>query len=143
MREGLAKLYPVEGDSALAELWQNDEPWAELRLEGIDVKARGEERVANARVLLRLYGPAEEGWRDFELDRAMEQLGQARDWLMEHERTREPVADRGELTRAGEASSKMSPDVQHEWSATIQKQAADEADQGRWRPLFRRRGRGR
>jgi hypothetical protein len=142
-REGLAKLYPVEGDSPLAELWLNDEPWAELRLEGVDVEARGEERVANARVLLRLYGPNEGEWLELELRLAMEQLAEARDWLLEHERAREPVADRSELTHAGEAWSKMSPEVQREWSAKSRKQAADEADRGGRPRLFRRRGRGR
>jgi hypothetical protein len=141
MREGfgMVKLYPVEGDSVIAELQYDDDAWADLHLEGIDVEARGEERVANARVLLRLYGPAEEEYWDFDLAQAIEQLGEARDWLLEHERTREPVADRDDLTRAGQAWSKMSPDVQREWLEKSEKQAADQADQVRRRPRFRRR----
>jgi hypothetical protein len=41
----LARLYPVEGDSAIAELWHGDDVWADLRLDGIRLDEHGEQRV--------------------------------------------------------------------------------------------------
>jgi hypothetical protein len=31
----MAHLFPVEGDSAIAELWHDEEVWADVRLEGV------------------------------------------------------------------------------------------------------------
>jgi hypothetical protein len=53
----LARLYPVEGDSAIAELWHGDDVWADLRLDGIRMDEHGEQRVTGVRCVLRLYPP--------------------------------------------------------------------------------------
>jgi hypothetical protein len=50
----LARLYPVEGDSAIAELWHGDEVLADLRLYGIRLDEHGEQRVTGVRCVLRL-----------------------------------------------------------------------------------------
>ncbi len=135
----MTKIYPVEGDTVMAEVVYDEEPWAELRLENLDIEARGDERTTNARVLLRLYGPSTQEFWEFEFAEAIEQLVEARDWLLEHEGAREPVTGRDELTRGGEAWSKMSPETQREWSE-MSEPAGDDEDERRG-GLFRRRRR--
>jgi hypothetical protein len=135
----MTKLYPVEGDSAIAEVVYDEDAWADLRLEDIDLEARGNARIENARVVLRLYGPAEQEFWEFDFASATEQLLEARDWLLEHESTREPIPERDELTRGGEAWSKMSPDTQREWSERSQQAGGDENDPRPRRGLFRRK----
>jgi hypothetical protein len=33
--------FPVEGESAMAELWYDDDEWADLQLEGLNLGANG------------------------------------------------------------------------------------------------------
>jgi hypothetical protein len=63
---GSSLLFPVEGDTAVVELLHDDRTWADMRLEGIDLAARGEQRVAAARVVVRLYPaqPQRPSWRE-------------------------------------------------------------------------------
>jgi hypothetical protein len=77
----LARLYPVEGDSAIAELWHGDDVWADLRLDGIRLDERGERRVAGVRCVLRLYPPpdgADPAWWEWDLAAVLGQLTAAR-----------------------------------------------------------------
>jgi hypothetical protein len=143
VREGFAMTqhYPVEGDSAIAEVVYDEAAWADLHLEDIDVEARGDARTENARVVLRLYGPSEREFWEFDFAGATEQLLEARDWLLEHESAREPVPERDALTRGGEAWSKMSPDTQRGWSELSQETEGDENEPRRRRGPFRRKRR--
>ena len=50
-----ARFYPVEGDTAIAELMLGGLIWGDLRLEGIDLDAVDTARTADARVVLRLF----------------------------------------------------------------------------------------
>jgi hypothetical protein len=122
------KLYPLEGDSAVAELKVGGEQWGELHLEDIKLDREGEDRLKGARVVLTIYprlerqttwrrlsrrragnwAPSAEPW-GFLLDDLLEILGEARRWLLENERGREPL-DEGTLTAAGAALSKASRD---------------------------------
>lgn len=105
-----AHLFPVEGDSAIAELWHDGEVWAEVWLEGLQLDARGEDRVRNASAMVRLYSrpaSAEPDWMEYRLDEVMAELTTARDWLLDNERGRVPVEDEGELSAAGRALSTM------------------------------------
>jgi ribosomal protein L7/L12 len=106
----LVRLYPVEGDSAIAELWHGDDIWADLRLDGIRVDELGEQRVAGARCVLRLYPPrdgADPAWWEWDVDAVVDQLTAARAWLLDNERGRAPIDDPDGLTAAGAALSKM------------------------------------
>jgi hypothetical protein len=110
--EGLhfVRYYPVEGDSAIAELMCGDDVWADLRLEGIDLTAVGAARAANARIVMRVCpqyrkrrrarsrtarksrrSGSGESW-EFEFDYRLcqELLARASDWLMENEEGRYP-----------------------------------------------------
>jgi hypothetical protein len=107
-------LYPVEGDSAIAELYYDDEQWANVWLEGINLDAVGDARVQEARVVVELFsplpGPAEARWGSswrLDLDEVCRRLDDARQILIENERGRVPVADDG-VTAAGRAWTKMS-----------------------------------
>jgi ribosomal protein L7/L12 len=105
----LARLYPVEGDSAIAELWHGDDVWADLRLDGIRPDEHGEQRVAGVRCVLRLYPPpdgADPAWWEWDLDAVLGQLTAARAWLLDNERGRAPIDDPHGLTAAGAALSK-------------------------------------
>jgi large subunit ribosomal protein L7/L12 len=105
----LARLYPVEGDSAIAELWHGDDVWADLRLDGIRLDEHGEQRVAGVRCVLRLYPPpdgADPAWWEWDLDAVLAQLTAARAWLLDNERGRAPIDDPDGLTAAGAALSK-------------------------------------
>jgi hypothetical protein len=44
----MAHLFPVEGDSAIAELWHDEQVWADVRLDGVRLDAHGEDRTASA-----------------------------------------------------------------------------------------------
>jgi len=124
--------FPVEGESAMAELWYDDDEWADLQLEGLNLGADGEERTADARAVVALYLPRRFGkdhtwrfdlsdapaqleqashrkrWWPFDAAAALAQLERARDSLFENERDRDPRADTEGLTAAGAAFSKMS-----------------------------------
>ena len=85
------RLYPVEGDSALAELTLDNLVWGEARLENIGLAEVGESRIAGVRVVLRLFA-AEDGELplDFDLDQVLMLLAEARAWLLENEQWRMP-----------------------------------------------------
>lgn len=110
----LVKLYPVEGDSAIAELWFGSAPWAQVTLEGIHLDQLGEERTRGVRLLVSLFGPpegAETDWWQFDLLEVQRQLALAQDWLIENERLRVPLTEDG-LTAAAEAMEKAAkPDA--------------------------------
>ena len=97
----MVKAYPVEGDSAIAEVWcrgddldkgAEEHEWARLWLEDIDLAAVGRQRTANARVVVEIQpsvlldGPPRmrkflEPWQ-FDFDDARAQLERAAgcDW---------------------------------------------------------------
>jgi len=81
--------YPAEGDSPVPELLFGGELIGDLRLENIQVDRRGNERLAETRAVLSLY-PATTAIREFELDSFLLILQEARDWLLDNERGREP-----------------------------------------------------
>lgn len=84
-----APFYPVEGDTAIAELFRGDEMWGDLRLEGIDLTAVGEARTSAVSSRLRLFGPLD-GSQHWEFDYAgvCEVLQRAHRWLIENEQNR-------------------------------------------------------
>jgi len=47
--------FPVEGESAIAELYYDGDNWADVHLEDVDLGGFGEQRTANARVVVELY----------------------------------------------------------------------------------------
>jgi hypothetical protein len=124
--------YPAEGESAFVELWYDGDVWADLQLEGLNLGAIGKERTADARAVVAVYLPRRFGrqqtWRfdlgeapahlervsrrkrqrSFDVALALAQLERARDWLVENECDREPLAENEGLTAAGSAFSKMS-----------------------------------
>jgi large subunit ribosomal protein L7/L12 len=115
-------LFPVEGDTAIAELCHRGEVWADLRLAGVRTDSRGEERVAEARPVLRIYprpAGAEPIWWEWDLDAVSAQLAEARDWLLDNERGREPILDPDDLTAAGRALTKASAETIGQWSAAV------------------------
>ena len=79
------RLYPVEGDTAIAELMVGGRIWGDLRLEGIDLDAVGNARTADARVVLRL---SSDRTTEFDLDQVVALLREAEAWLIENERGR-------------------------------------------------------
>ena len=85
-----AKLYPVDGDSAIAELMLGGRIWGDLRLEGIDLDAVDGARTANAHLVLRLSSNRE---GDFDLESFVALLREAEDWLIENERGRVPIKE--------------------------------------------------
>jgi len=86
------KLYPVEGDTAIAELLAGDEIWGDLRLEDIKLDQRGEDRLHGVRVVISIYGTGEgRELEEFDFDECVALLRQAREWLLENERGREPL----------------------------------------------------
>jgi hypothetical protein len=76
----MAKLYPVDWESAIAELYFGDLIWAYVSLEGVDQAATGAARVRNARVVVEFWREPDKplGVWDFNLDLAgaLEQLRQ-------------------------------------------------------------------
>jgi hypothetical protein len=84
-------VFPVDGDSAIVELTYDGEQWAEIRLEDLRTDAVGEDRLRQARVVLTLHPPGERPVWEFDHADAVAQLEEARDWLLENERGREPA----------------------------------------------------
>src|SRR5262245_20827481 len=104
----IVRLYPAEGDSAIAELWHGEDIWGEVTLAGIDVGARGDERITEAAAVVRFYEPTDvRNWFEFALSDVSEQLVAAHQWLLDNERDREPLDPVEGLTRAGSAFSKI------------------------------------
>jgi ribosomal protein L7/L12 len=102
----MAHLFPVEGDSAIAELWHDEQVWADVRLDGVRPEAHGEDRTASATAVVRCYARpagADPGWRAHHLDEILAQLTAARDWLLDNEHGRIPVDGGDDLSAAGRA----------------------------------------
>ena len=112
MREGFHQVifYPVEGDSAIVELYLGDEQWADVMLDQIDLNAEGHARIANVKVVVLFYPPHgdEQKWWELDLNEVETQLRSAREWLLENEGGRVPLDDDEGLTAAGAAFSKIS-----------------------------------
>lgn len=105
----LVKLFPVEGDSAIAELWFGEAPWAQIWLTGINLDAVGDERVRDVEFRGSLFPPpaaADPGWWEFELSDVEDRLSAAKDWLRDNERHRVPLDSDEGITAAGSAMSK-------------------------------------
>lgn len=108
----VAHLYPVDGESAIAELWHGETVWGQVQLRDIDRDAVGEDRVATASATVLLYAPPEGSgreWWEFDLGEVERQLRLAREWLLDNERKCVPVDDDG-LSAAGSAFSKIAAD---------------------------------
>ena len=85
--------FPVEGDTAIAELMSGDDIWGDLRLDGIDLAARGPARTAHAVVQLRLFPPPDgRAYWDFGFEEAQGLLSRAKAWLLKNEHGRIPDA---------------------------------------------------
>jgi hypothetical protein len=108
--------YPVEGESAIVELYYDDDQWANVWLEGVRLDALGDARLEQARVMVSFFSPTTHGtaakagggpsWK-LDLDEVRRRLDDARERLLENERGRVPADDHG-LTNAGRAFSKIS-----------------------------------
>jgi hypothetical protein len=109
MRRGffLQMFYPVDGVSAIAELFYDGDQWASAWLEDIRVDVVGDARIDRARVIVSFISKPGQEW-ELDLAEVSAQLNKARDRLLENERGRVPVSDEG-LTSAGRALSKVSP----------------------------------
>lgn len=111
----MAKLFPVDTESAVAELYFGELIWAYVSLEGIDEAAAGAERVADARVVVEFWREPDKptGVWDFNLDLAgaLEQLAQAEAWLLENETGRTASVD-DSPTAAERAFGLMAQDEQ-------------------------------
>ena len=83
--------YPVEGDTAIAELMDGGEMWGDVRLEGTRPSERGEARVSQAKAMIRLLPPPNDqrSW-EFDLSDVESLLADARRWLLDNERGRLP-----------------------------------------------------
>ena len=118
----MARLFPVEGDSAVAELWHDDEVWADVRLEGIRLGACGEDRIATCTVMVRWYVPAGGAglqWFDFPYEQVSAQLSAAREWLLDNECGRTPVQGDEPLSAAGHALSTASTRTIEQFLAAV------------------------
>lgn len=80
------KFYPVEGGSAVAELLVGCRVWADLALENIRLDQRAGDRLTEARGVFRLHGSLD----SLDLDAALKNIEEARNWLLENERGRDP-----------------------------------------------------
>jgi hypothetical protein len=93
----MAKLYPAEWESAIAELYFGDLVWAYVSLKGVDQAATGAARTRNARVVVEFWREPDKptGVWDFNLDLAgaLEQLQRAEAWLLENETGRAAGTD--------------------------------------------------
>jgi hypothetical protein len=116
----MAKLFPVDWESAIAELYFGDLIWAYVSLEGVDETATGSARVRNARVVVEFWREPDKprGVWDFNLDLAgvLEQLRRAEAWLMENETGRAASPDEG-LSASGQAFMRMSEEKQDRWTS--------------------------
>ena len=125
----MAKLFPVEWESAIAELYFGERVWAYVSLEGVDQAATGSARVRNARVVVEFWRAPDKptGVWDFNLDLAgaLELLQRAEAWLLQNETGRAPGTDEG-LSAAGGAFSRMSEEEQERWTARGTESNADE-----------------
>lgn len=85
------RFYPVQGDTAIAELMLDDKIWGDLRLEGIALDEIGEARTTNVEVILRLFPPPEphRAW-EFGLEAAQALIADATSWLLANEAGRLP-----------------------------------------------------
>jgi hypothetical protein len=84
------RLYPVDGDTAIAELMLGGRIWGDLRLEGINLDAVDAARTASARVVLRLYS---DRTTDFDFQAFVDLLREAEAWLIENEQGRTPIEE--------------------------------------------------
>ena len=125
----MAKLFPADWESAIAELYFGERIWAYVSLEGVDQAATGSGRIRNARVVVEFWREPDKptGVWDFNLDLAgaVEQLQRAEAWLLENETGRAPGSDEG-LSAAGLAFSRMSEEEQERWNARGADSSADE-----------------
>jgi hypothetical protein len=115
----MAKLFPADWESAIAELYFGDLVWAYVSLEGVDDAATGAARVRNARVVVEFCSDPGKptGVWDFSLDLAgaLEQLQRAQAWLIENETGRAASTEAG-LSAAGRAFAQMSEEEQRRWT---------------------------
>jgi hypothetical protein len=115
----MAKLYPAEWESAIAELYFGDLVWAYVSLQGVDDAATGAARIRNAQVVVEFWRDPDKptGVWDFNLDLAgaLEQLQRAEAWLLENETGRASSTDEG-LSAAGRAFVRMSEAEQERWT---------------------------
>ncbi len=105
----MAKLYPVEGDSAIAELWFGDAPWAQVELTGIRLDQVESERVSEAGFKVSFFAPpasAMPAWWEFDLLDVEEGIGSAKKWLLDNERGRLPLDSGDGLAAAAQALDK-------------------------------------
>lgn len=110
----MVKLYPVEGDSAIAELWYHECPWAQVELRGIRLDQEGSSRVSDVDFHVSLFPPpadAEPRWWEFDLPEVLEQFAIARAWLLDNEQHRLPLDDEVGLSAAGRAMEKSAEDA--------------------------------
>ena len=129
----MAKLFPVERETAIAELYFDNRVWAYVSLEDVDQEAIGSARVGHARVVVEFWREPDKrtGVWDFSLDlaEALEQLKRAEAWLVENETGRAPSTDEG-LTAAGQAFSRMAEEEQKRWIARGTSSSAREPSPG-------------
>ena len=115
----MAKLFPVESESAIAELHFGELIWAYVSLEGVDQAATGDARVKDARVVVEFWREPDKptGTWDFNLDLAgaMALLRRAEAWLLENETGRAPSAGE-DLSAAGRAFGQMSEAEKRRWT---------------------------
>lgn len=105
----MAKLYPAEGDSAVAELWFGEAPWAQVELTGISLDQVGRDRVSEVGFKVSFFAPpagAEPAWWGFDLQDVEDGLGNAKEWLLGNERGRLPFDSGDGLTAAAQALDK-------------------------------------
>ena len=125
----MAKLYPVDWETAIAELYFAERIWAYVSLEGVDQAATGSARVRNARVVVEFWREPDKptGVWDFDLNLAgaLEQLRRAETWLLENETGRAPSTEE-DLGAAGRAFGRMSEEEQRRWIGRGTDSSADE-----------------
>ena len=119
-RFSMAKLFPVDTESAVAELYYDEMIWAYVSLAGIDPEAVGDSRVKDAQVVVEFWREPDKpiGAWDFslDLDEALRWLTDAKAWLIENETGRSAAPPN--LSRAGQALSKMSNTEQKQFGAS-------------------------
>jgi hypothetical protein len=125
----MAKLFPVEWESAIAELYFGERVWAYVSLEGVDQEATGSARIRDARVVVEFWREPDKptGVWDFNLDLAgaLDLLKRAEAWLLDNETGRAPSTDEG-LSAAGRAFDRMSDEEQKRWTGRRTDSSADE-----------------
>jgi hypothetical protein len=115
----MAKLFPVDTESAVAEMYFGDLVWAYVSLQGVDEAATGSARIANARVVVEFWREPDKptGVWDFNLGLAgaLEQLEQAEVWLRENESGRAASSEEP-ASASGRAFSRMAEEEQQRWT---------------------------